>query len=62
MMKEGIAMFRVSPAKVFKKRAAGETPTDAKCCEVCGNEGIMCETYCKYSDATYREFLDERFG
>lgn len=70
MIKKGTESFRVSPAKYFKvnfakkslEAATGETPSEIKCCEVCGNEKLFCETFCKYRSATYKEYLQERFG
>ena len=67
MIKIGTAKFKSSFIKVlkaglldFNKKAY--SPEKVKCCEVCINEGILCHAVCKYRSATYKEFLNERFG
>ena len=71
MIKKGTAKFCVSFIKVIKAgllvpdpltgKITG-SPSKVKCCDVCNNEGILCHTVCKYRKATYKEYLDERFG
>lgn len=71
MIKKGTARFKASFIKVLK---AGlicpdpltgkiiNTPSKVKCCEVCLNEAFGCHLVCKYRSATYKEYLDERYG
>lgn len=71
MIKKGTAKFKVAFIKVLK---AGllcpdpltgkitSSPSEVKCCEVCNNESILCHAVCKYRSATYKEYLNERFG
>ena len=69
MIKKGTSRFCSSPFKVLKllffhmenNKLTKKQPSEIKCCEVCANEDFLCHVLCKYRQATYQEFLDERF-
>lgn len=62
MIKKGYDLIKPIPTKVFKvaflHAFKGE---NVKCCEVCKNRlNPFCRLMCKFKNATYTEFLEER--